>query len=95
MPRIKLTVFGTVQGVGFRYHTRLKALEIGLTGYVRNQPEGTVEIVANGDDNQLHQLIEWAHQGSPAAQVERIQLERLEIKEQLSDTRFESFVIDY
>ncbi|MEM8807138.1 MAG: acylphosphatase [Cyanobacteria bacterium P01_G01_bin.38] len=90
MPRIKLTVFGLVQGVGFRYYTRLKALEIGLTGYVKNRPEGTVEIVANGDDHQLQQLIEWAHQGSPAAQVERVKVE-----EQPSIHQFESFVIDY
>ncbi|MEO0455107.1 MAG: acylphosphatase [Cyanobacteria bacterium P01_A01_bin.114] len=90
MPRIKLTVFGIVQGVGFRYHTRLKAIEIGLTGYVRNRPEGTVEIVADGDQTQLQQIIQWAHQGSPAAQVDRV-----EVVDQLSINRFESFVIDY
>ncbi|MEM9162598.1 MAG: acylphosphatase [Cyanobacteria bacterium P01_F01_bin.4] len=90
MPRIKLTIFGRVQGVGFRYHTRLKALEIGLTGYVKNRPEGTVEIVAEGNDAQLQRLIEWAHQGSPAAQVKRVAVEA-----QLSVHKFESFVIDY
>ncbi|NEP15353.1 MAG: acylphosphatase [Leptolyngbya sp. SIO4C1] len=88
--RIKLTVYGTVQGVGFRYHTRQKALDLGLTGYVRNRPDGTVEIVAEGDRTALEQLTRWAHEGSPAAQVSQV-----ETAEQLQINRFETFVIDY
>jgi acylphosphatase len=90
MARIKITVYGLVQGVGFRYHTRRKALQLGLTGYVKNKPDGTVEIVADGANEVLQELIDWAQVGSPNAQVER-----LEVQEQLAINDLETFVIDY
>ncbi|NEQ53334.1 MAG: acylphosphatase, partial [Leptolyngbya sp. SIO3F4] len=50
MARIKITVCGRVQGVGFRYHTGKTAQALGLTGYGTNKPDHTVEIVADGAD---------------------------------------------
>lgn len=71
--RVKLTVHGRVQGVGYRYHTRQQALRLGLVGYVQNQTDGTVEIVAEGDAAAIQQLVSWTQQGPPAARVERVE----------------------
>lgn len=56
---------GTVQGVGFRYATHIKANAIGLTGYVRNLPNGQVEILAGGAKDQRQSLINWLKTGGP------------------------------
>jgi acylphosphatase len=69
MQRITIIVHGTVQGVGYRYNTRIEAAKLGLTGYVRNCPDGTVKIVAEGATSDLEVLLAWAKQGPPAAQV--------------------------
>ncbi len=90
MSRIKITVYGRVQGVGFRYHTRKKAQELGLTGYVTNQPDYTVEIVADGPDEQLNALIEWTKKGP-----ERASVSRLEVEDCLPINRFDEFVVEY
>jgi len=72
MERARIIVHGVVQGVGYRYNTRVTASQLELTGYVKNLPDGTVEIVAEGASQQLHQLLEWAKQGPPAAQVKQV-----------------------
>lgn len=74
MKQIQAIVQGLVQGVGFRYATQREALGLGLTGYVRNVPDGTVEIVAEGPEAQVMALIQWAHQGPPAAQVSGLEI---------------------
>ncbi len=73
MERLHLIVHGRVQGVGFRYHTRMQATQLDLAGYVRNLPDSTVEIVAEGARPALEKLIDWAQKGSPAATVERLE----------------------
>ena len=72
MERVRIVVRGLVQGVGFRYNTRAEASRLGLTGYVKNLPDGTVEIVAEGEAQPLRELAEWAKQGPPAANVKEI-----------------------
>lgn len=67
-------VQGVVQGVGFRYNTQIEAEQLGLTGYVKNLPDGTVEIVAEGPTAALHQLTEWARKGPPAARVKQVDI---------------------
>ncbi|NER83860.1 MAG: acylphosphatase, partial [Leptolyngbya sp. SIO1D8] len=49
-----------------------KASQLGLTGYVRNRPDGTVEIVAEGTSQSIQHLLEWARQGPPAAEVQQM-----------------------
>ena len=66
---------GVVQGVGFRYHTRQIAQQLGVKGFVRNQPNGTVEIVAVGTRDQLNSLLDWANQGPAAARVTQVKTE--------------------
>lgn len=63
---VRWTVRGRVQGVGFRYSTVQAARRLGLVGWVRNLPDGRVEIEAAGTRDQLHQLLEWLHAGGPA-----------------------------
>mgnify|MGYP001795980506 FL=1 len=74
MQRIHVIVDGRVQGVGFRYSTQAEAVRLDLTGYVRNRPNGTVEIVAEGQDSAINQLLTWAHQGPPAAAVHQVEV---------------------
>lgn len=64
-----LLVEGHVQGVSFRAYTEKKASELGLHGYVRNLPDGRVEVVAEGPEEHLQALEDWCWQGSPAAKV--------------------------
>ena len=60
---------GRVQGVGFRGSTVDEAREIGLTGWVRNLPDGSVELEAQGDAAQVAALLAWCEHGPPAARV--------------------------
>lgn len=71
--RVEATVFGRVQGVYFRQSTQQKAKSLGLVGWTANHPDGTVRVVAEGDENALAQLLDYLHQGPPAAQVERVE----------------------
>jgi acylphosphatase len=69
MACIHCFVSGQVQGVFFRSATRDVARRLGLTGWVRNLPDGRVEVMAAGSDSQLAALREWLRQGPPAAHV--------------------------
>jgi acylphosphatase len=75
MEQIRAIVYGIVQGVGFRYHTCQIAQQLGVTGFVRNQPDGTVEIVAVGTSDQLKALLQWANQGPAGARVDQVNTE--------------------
>ena len=67
--RVRLRIAGTVQGVFFRVHTREEATRLGLSGWVRNRADGTVEAVAEGPEAALRKLVAWCHIGSPGAEV--------------------------
>ncbi len=71
---VSLAISGKVQGVFYRQSTRDKARELGITGTVRNNPDGTVTIVATGMPAQLEQLIAWSREGPPSAQVSRVEV---------------------
>lgn len=73
-----ITVKGKVQGVYYRQSTREKALELGLTGIVKNQPDGSVFIQATGSAAQLNQLVAWCRQGPPRAEVNSVQVETID-----------------
>jgi len=74
MKRIRLLIDGHVQGVSFRYHARLTAISLGVAGWVRNLPDGRVELVAEGEDDAVQALIDWCHEGPPAARVTTVQV---------------------
>lgn len=72
METIHLEVSGRVQGVGFRWFVVDKGRELGLAGWVRNRPDGKVEIAASGDQAALAQLESAVTAGPPGARVERV-----------------------
>jgi acylphosphatase len=69
---IKARVYGRVQGVGFRYSTVIQARKTGVSGYVRNMPDGTVEVVAEGAEDRLKKLVSWLKKGPPVARVDNV-----------------------
>ncbi|WP_235135722.1 acylphosphatase [Lelliottia amnigena] len=84
-------VHGTVQGVGFRYSTQREALQLGLTGYARNLDDGSVEVVACGEADNIEQLIAWLKAGGPrSARVEKVLAEPHQ-----PDREYDKFSIRY
>ena len=73
--RIKIKVYGYVQGVFFRLTTRKVARRLGLTGYVKNMLDGTVYIEAEGSKDKLLELLKFSKQGPKHAQVEKVEHE--------------------
>ncbi len=73
--RARIIVTGIVQGVFYRYSTKRKADELGLAGTVRNLPDGSVEIVCEGDEKEIDSLIAWCRQGPEGAFVEKVDVE--------------------
>lgn len=69
MAAVHAVVSGRVQGVFFRQTCRQLARRLGLVGWVRNRPDGTVEVWAQGDGEAVDKLVEWLWQGPPKAQV--------------------------
>ena len=75
--RIRAVVTGRVQGVGFRYSTRVEATRLGLSGFARNDGDGTVRVEAEGDEVAVDSLIRWLSQGPPAARVDGVAVESI------------------
>ena len=78
MKKIQAIASGKVQGVGFRMYTQTKAEEVGVVGFVQNLMDGTVKIVAAGEDDKVDALIDWAKSGSPPAEVKDLKTEVME-----------------
>jgi acylphosphatase len=72
--RMRATVHGRVQGVGFRAAVVEKALYLGVVGSVSNRWDGTVEVIAEGEDEALQKLLAWLHVGPRMARVTRVQV---------------------
>lgn len=67
-----LKITGRVQGVGFRHFTRQQAKEIGIKGWVRNMPDGSVETLLSGDEDQIEEMKRRLRKGPISSKVERI-----------------------
>ena len=74
---VRLVVHGVVQGVGFRFAAREAASECSVTGWVRNLPDGSVEIVARGSPDAVARMTSWAQRGPRYAAVDRVVVETL------------------
>jgi acylphosphatase len=72
--RKRLHIIGRVQGVAFRASTVAAARGLGLSGWVANRADGSVEAVAEGDDVAVTALVRWCHHGPPAARVDRVEV---------------------
>jgi len=70
--RIHLIIEGRVQGVWFRESTRREAVSLGVSGWVKNRLEGSVELVAEGDEAAIRNLVSWCSQGPPMARVDKV-----------------------
>ena len=73
--RTHLVIRGLVQGVSYRASARAEALRLGLTGWVRNLPNGDVEAIAEGDLTRLQQFVAWCRRGPDEAHVESVKEE--------------------
>jgi len=79
MRRVRAIVNGRVQGVAFRASTVEQAREHGLTGWVRNLADGSVELEAQGDEVRVQALLAWCAHGPPAARVTNVTVEEREV----------------
>ena len=70
---VRMRISGRVQGVFFRVYTRDEARRLGLKGWVRNLPDGRVEVLAQGDPDKVSALESWCRQGPPHARVQDVE----------------------
>lgn len=83
----QVLISGHVQGVGYRYSTREKAIALGIVGWVRNLPNGQVEAFIVGELESVDSMLAWFHDGPPAAAVTTVETE------EKAPISFESFEI--
>lgn len=81
--RVHLVIRGRVQGVLFRMSSVREAKRLGLTGWVKNRPDGAVEIVAEGEEDQVKDFLSWAQRGPATARVDKV------------DTRWKSYTGEF
>jgi acylphosphatase len=86
LKRVLVQVEGVVQGVYFRDYTQQEARRLGLSGWARNRANGTVEVVLEGESENIAQMIQWLHSGSPMAEVSAVHV--VEEDPQGEDTPF-------
>ena len=72
--RVRLVISGRVQGVWYRGSMEREALRLGVAGWVKNRPDGTVEAVAEGGAAAVDDLVAWGRQGPPSARVDRVEV---------------------
>ena len=88
--RAHVVVTGRVQGVFFRMETKHAAERTGVSGWVRNKNDGTVEAVFEGDEDRVDSVVEWCREGPPYARVIKVDVNR-----QAYQGEFEGFKITY
>ena len=71
---VHVAIHGVVQGVGFRASTRRQAERLGVFGWVRNEPDGSVSAHAEGPPDAVDALVQWCHHGPRFAEVERVEV---------------------
>ena len=72
--RAHVRVYGKVQGVFYRASAQAEARRLGLSGWVRNREDGSVELVAEGPSTSVRHLLDWCHQGPPMARVDTVEV---------------------
>jgi acylphosphatase len=90
MKRVNIRIYGKVQGVFFRYNAKKLADKLGVNGWVRNCPDDTVHIMAEGNNDKIKVFINWCRHGPIGSNVRKI-----EIKEKEYKNEFKNFSIIY
>lgn len=78
MTAVHISIHGRVQGVGYRLSAQRRARDLGLSGWVANRPDGSVEALVQGAEPDVRAFIAWAHHGPAAARVDRVQVQPVE-----------------
>lgn len=89
IPTYSILVFGKVQGVFYRASTKEKAKSLGLHGFVRNEPDGSVYIIVQGHKKNIEALVEWCRSGPSRAMVKDIIVNKI-----VWEHQYENFTID-
>lgn len=87
MIRIHLYISGRVQGVNYRNNAKYKANQLGLTGWVKNLPDGRVEAVVEGDSEDVYEFVKWCRKGPSRSWVKNVEIEREEVKDEFQRFR--------
>tara|TARA_B100000686_G_scaffold312719_1_gene357474 strand:+ start:367 stop:645 length:279 start_codon:yes stop_codon:yes gene_type:complete len=90
LKQIHIFVTGRVQGVFFRQSTRVIAIKNNVNGFVRNLDDGRVEIIAQGEEQNINKLIDWCRTGPANSRVDEF-----ELKEESITEEFENFEVKY
>ena len=90
MRRVKIVVFGKVQQVFFRKYVEDLAISLDITGYVKNLDDGSVEVIAEGEDSDIEELIKFCNSGPNGSEVTKV-----EVKDEEYVGKFEDFSIRY
>jgi acylphosphatase len=75
MKRVHVRIRGRVQGVFFRAEAQARAESLGVTGWIRNAPDGTVEAAFEGDEERVDSMVEWSRRGPNGARVDDVEVE--------------------
>lgn len=86
--RVHIKIYGQVQGVFFRAYAKEMADRLGIVGWVRNNDDGSVEVLAEGPKDKLEEFVRWCKEGPSLAQVEKV-----EVDEQKTEDEFGNFEI--
>lgn len=78
--QVYITISGRVQGVGFRYYALHKAEELNISGWIKNTPEGNVEMEASGETQNLDAFINWMRIGPARAHIDRFAVSKISPK---------------
>lgn len=85
MIRAHILISGRVQAVFFRRNTKKKAIELDITGWIRNLFSGKVEIMCEGEKEKIEELLEWLKEGSRLAKVKNVKVDYMEYKGEFDD----------
>ncbi len=80
MQRISIKVYGRVQGIGFRHDVQFKARQLGVRGFVKNMPDGSVYVEAEAGEKALNDFVLWLRDGSRIARVENLETEVIPVQ---------------
>lgn len=78
MTRAHLKIYGQVQGVFFRRSAEIEAKKLSIVGWVKNRDDGSVEVMAQGEKENIDKFVKWCKRGPPFAEIEKVEVERKE-----------------